>query len=247
MATSNTPPKTTNTAQPDSVAPTIQKTNMLAIIGLLTAFFVPLVGLICSIIGLNQIGKRKERGKGVAIAGIIVSVIVGLLQLLTLLLIVVAVNSTTVKLTTYRDSSLGYTVKYPEGWNVTPETITGGQAVLIKKGDDQTGKVVGQVEVAYIPPPANGYSKDVLQAIADGLKKDAKNTNVVYESRSTKNGMDTITLITTYDGENGTVKAKHTIMLRKDNSVFTVSTQTPEQNWDKYQNSFDTIHNTFQP
>jgi hypothetical protein len=60
-----------------------------------------------------------------------------------------------------------------------------------------------------------------------------------------KNGVDSITLIVTYNGETGKVKAKHTIILNKDNSVYTVSTQSPEENWEKYQDSFDEIHNTF--
>lgn len=48
---------------------TPQKTNALAVIGLITAFFIPLAGLVVSIIGLSQIKKRKEKGKGLAIAG----------------------------------------------------------------------------------------------------------------------------------------------------------------------------------
>ena len=111
----------------------------------------------------------------------------------------------------------------------------------------RTGKVYGQEEVVYIPPPTNGYSSDVLNAIADSAKTDNQNTNIVYQTRDTKNGLDTITQIYTYDGENGKLKAKRTIILNKDNSVYVVITQTPEENWDKYQDSFDEIHNTFQP
>lgn len=227
--------------------PAAIKTNSLAIIGLIAAFFVPLAGLICSIVGLDQIKKRKEAGRKIAIAGIVVSVIVGLGQLLTIVVIIIALNNSTVNLTTYHDASLGYSVQYPDDWNVQPENVDGGKAIIIKKDSQQTGKSVGQVEVIYIPPPANGYSKDVLQAISEGLQKDNKGTTVVYENRSQKNGLDTLTLITTYDGENGTIKAKTTLMLNKDNSVYAVVTQTPEANWSKYQDSFDTIHNTFNP
>lgn len=42
---------------------TPQKTNALAVIGLITAFFIPLAGLVLSIIGLSQAGKRKEKAK----------------------------------------------------------------------------------------------------------------------------------------------------------------------------------------
>lgn len=121
------------------------------------------------------------------------------------------------------------------------------QGVIFKDEYKETGKVYGQEEVVYIAAPPNGYSSDVITAISDAIKKDNPNTSVVYESRDTKNGLQTETLVVTYDGENGKVKAKHTIILNKDNSVYTVTTQTPEQNWNKYQDSFDEIHNTFQP
>lgn len=52
-----------------------QKTNMLAIVSLIMAFFIPLVGLVLAIIALNQIKKRHEGGKGLAIAGTILSAV----------------------------------------------------------------------------------------------------------------------------------------------------------------------------
>lgn len=50
-----------------------QKTNVLAVAGLISAFFVPLVGLILSIIGLSQIKAGKGTGRKIAIAGVVVS------------------------------------------------------------------------------------------------------------------------------------------------------------------------------
>jgi len=235
---SNEPPKNNQTPE---------KTNVLAITGLVLAFFLPLIGLVVSIVGLIQINKKKQKGKGLAIAGIIISSIVALLHLILTIAIIAAVfSSNTVTLTTYRDNAIGYSVKYPEKWTVTQQNIEGAKGVIIKDDYKNTGKVYGQVEVAYIGAPPNGYSKDVLVAIADSLKKSNPDTTVVYESRQTKNGLDTLTLLTTYKGETEKVKAKTTIILKKDNSVYTVSTQAPEPNWDKYQDSFDEIHNTFQ-
>ncbi|MBT1170569.1 DUF4854 domain-containing protein [Bifidobacterium sp. SO4] len=45
----------------------------MAIAGFVCSFFVSLVGLILSIIGLNQIKKQGGKGKGFAIAGIVIS------------------------------------------------------------------------------------------------------------------------------------------------------------------------------
>lgn len=226
---------------------TPQKTNALAVIGLVSAFFVPLVGLVLSIIGLLQINKKKEKGKGLAISGIVLSIAVGILQLLTMILIINAISNSSVKLTTYTNNEVGYSVKYPEGWTKSTNNTGDVKDVVFKDEKGETGKVYGQVEVVYISAPKNGYSKDVLKAIADAIVKDNSDTTVVFRERTVKYGRDAIVLVTTYKSEDYRIKAKTTIILNKDNSVYTISTQTPEKNWDKYDDAFDEIHNTFSP
>jgi hypothetical protein len=49
--------------------------NGFAVAGLIVAFFAAPIGFILSIVGLVQAGKRGQKGKGMAVAGIIVSVI----------------------------------------------------------------------------------------------------------------------------------------------------------------------------
>lgn len=49
-----------------------QRWNGMAIAGFVCSFFVAIVGLILSIIGFNQIKKTGEKGRGLAIAGIII-------------------------------------------------------------------------------------------------------------------------------------------------------------------------------
>lgn len=52
-----------------------QKWNGFAIAGFVVSFFISLVGLILSIIGLDQTKKRNEKGHGLAIAGIVISIV----------------------------------------------------------------------------------------------------------------------------------------------------------------------------
>ncbi len=54
------------------------KTNVFAIIGFVLSFFsyVAIAGLVFSIIGLKQCNKTQEKGKGLAIAGIVISSVV---------------------------------------------------------------------------------------------------------------------------------------------------------------------------
>ncbi len=51
------------------------KFNALCIVGFVFSFFIPIVGLICSIIGLKKAKTNFERGQGLAIAGIVISVV----------------------------------------------------------------------------------------------------------------------------------------------------------------------------
>jgi hypothetical protein len=55
--------------------PPVQRWNGLCIAGFVTAFLIPPVGLVLSIIALVQINKSREKSKGMAIAGIVISVI----------------------------------------------------------------------------------------------------------------------------------------------------------------------------
>ncbi len=59
--------------QPYYAQQPVNKTNTLAIVGFVLSFFVAIAGLICSIIGLKQCNQTKEGGKGLAIAGVVIS------------------------------------------------------------------------------------------------------------------------------------------------------------------------------
>ena len=53
---------------------TVAKTNGIAIAGFILSFFVAIAGLICAIIGLHRANKELDgSGRGLAIAGIVIS------------------------------------------------------------------------------------------------------------------------------------------------------------------------------
>lgn len=64
-----------NNSQPQAQS----RGNGIAIVGFVFAFFIPLVGLICSILGFNKASKEGLPYKGLALAGIIISVVVWVL------------------------------------------------------------------------------------------------------------------------------------------------------------------------
>ena len=74
---------------PATTAPgTAGRYNVLAIVGFILAFVFALAGLVVSIIALSQIKKTGERGRGLAIAGIIIgllSIVFGILYFVLVL------------------------------------------------------------------------------------------------------------------------------------------------------------------
>ncbi len=70
-----------------------QQYNGFAIAGFVCSFFTSIIGLIFSIIGLNQIKRQGGKGKGLAIAGIIISVAKLGIYLLLIVMIIVGLFS----------------------------------------------------------------------------------------------------------------------------------------------------------
>lgn len=73
--------------------PAPRTTTTLAILSLVFAFLFPLLGVIFGAVGLQQIRQRNEDGRGLALAGIIISSISIALVLLLILIAVVAAAS----------------------------------------------------------------------------------------------------------------------------------------------------------
>lgn len=73
--------------------------NGMAIAGFVCSFFVAILGLIFSIIGLNQIKRKaadtgvEDKGKGLAVAGIIISVLWMVLAIVGAIILIVAASS----------------------------------------------------------------------------------------------------------------------------------------------------------
>ena len=51
------------------------KTNILAIVGFILSFFLGIIGSIICIVALSKIKKTGEKGKGFAIAGIVIGIV----------------------------------------------------------------------------------------------------------------------------------------------------------------------------
>lgn len=76
---------------PTSAAP--PKWNVLAIVGFIASFLFALVGIVCSAIGLRQISRTGDRGRGLAIAGIIIGAVNLVASILTGVLLAIGATA----------------------------------------------------------------------------------------------------------------------------------------------------------
>jgi Sec-independent protein secretion pathway component TatC len=71
------------------VSTSSEKTNTLAIVSLVVALFVPLVGAILGHVAMGQIKKTGEQGRGIALAGVIIGWVFTALAILAAILYVI--------------------------------------------------------------------------------------------------------------------------------------------------------------
>jgi Sec-independent protein secretion pathway component TatC len=71
------------------VSSSSEKTNTLAIVSLVVALFVPLVGAILGHVAMGQIKKTGEQGRGIALAGVIIGWVFTALAILAAILYVI--------------------------------------------------------------------------------------------------------------------------------------------------------------
>jgi hypothetical protein len=124
--------------QPAYGQPVGQKTNTMAILGLVFAFVFSPLGVIFSAIGLKQIKERREGGRGLALAGLIISIISIVLGIL-MVVFFATVFSAAVEKAAQSESAA----------SVAPD----GSADTVAPADDPTG-VIAACEV-IVPAVVN--------------------------------------------------------------------------------------------
>lgn len=88
------------TPQPYGAAGTPAQTdkyNVLAIVGFVAAFFVNIVGIVLGFIALSQIKRTGEKGRGLALAAIIIgfaSIVISIISLVVLGSLAATVDTT---------------------------------------------------------------------------------------------------------------------------------------------------------
>lgn len=145
----------TNEAPAAQPVHTPTKTNTLAIWGFILAIFLPLIGLILSIVAINQVKKSHEGGKGLAIAGIVIGAILVFFQFLIFVSIINGAKNISTNTTSSSNSS-----QQSSSSSKPAEVAKIGQAVRDGKFEfTVTGFSCGQTSVGtnqYLTKQAQG-------------------------------------------------------------------------------------------
>lgn len=164
-------------SQPAPSQPAAGKTNTMAIIAIICAIIVAPVGLILGIISLSQIKKSKEGGKGLATAAIVISVIIMLVQVLSLVLFWgaifsidraakeagVNVNTQSGTVTATKDgntTTMGSDVKLPAGFPSDMPIYGGATLVTANKSNEKEFYIIGNS--SDTPEKVAAYYKNTL-------------------------------------------------------------------------------------
>ena len=70
-----------------------EKTNTLAIVGFILSFFIAIAGLICSIIALKRAPSFGGNGKGLATAGIVISIVAIVIAVIYIFIVVAMITA----------------------------------------------------------------------------------------------------------------------------------------------------------
>ena len=71
----------------DRTQPTVEHTNTLAIVGFVLVWFTVIGGIVCGHVALSQIRRTGERGRGLAVAALVIGyVLLGLILVLYIML-----------------------------------------------------------------------------------------------------------------------------------------------------------------
>ena len=106
-----------NTMNTMNTAPSSNGENNIAIAGFILSFIIPIIGLILSIIGLKK-SKETNNGRGLSIAGIVISTIFTIISIIAIFLIfyIYSTMSVTKTMTNAKDKIFQNTANEVEAW-----------------------------------------------------------------------------------------------------------------------------------
>jgi hypothetical protein len=161
--------------------PQPQRTSGLAITGFVLAFLLPLIGFILSLIAVFKTGAGRAKGRGLAIAGIIISLVI----MAAGIAVIVAVSKSTVA---DPACAAGKSAILDNSTNVTPDTLQktldGLTAAAAKAKHDDVRNATKALADDYSQLLAGAKSGNVPAGLQDKLNADAAK----FDSLCTING-----------------------------------------------------------
>ena len=114
-----------------------QKTNVMAVLGLVFAFLFAPLGVVFSAIGLSQTKRRGAKGRGLALAGLIIAILAVVLEVLVIVLAVAAAERAVNTAAAASHSAAQNNTPAPAGGSATTGSTAGAGAPGLTGSDPQ--------------------------------------------------------------------------------------------------------------
>lgn len=141
---------------PQTQPPAPQGTDVVSILGLVFAFLFWPVGLVLSLVGIARTGRGKRAGRGLAIAGAVVSVIAGVVAVLVIVAIAGAASSASTELDELSDEIDAEIAEMEASAEALDEAPVDADAAAVEDEvlDDEAVEDEGAAEVVALGEPA---------------------------------------------------------------------------------------------
>lgn len=241
----NTPPSSSFANGGYSQSPTLtgnNQTNTFAIIGIIFAFILPLIGLILSIIGAAKAKNYAGNGKTLSIIGIVVSSAIMIIGALFWILVISATISDT-KISLDGKTSLNTNNGLSLGDTYTEKT--GAYSLAVFK-DWETKQQEGSRNLNAYPLPGSEdftsslyvnldklYTDETFDQYIESVKKPSSDTTIKSSERVTIDGLSGWEIIAERDS-GGQISSSYSVVLEKAGTIHKLEYQTSPERFDKY-------------
>lgn len=168
-----TPVQPVTPAQPPQPPTVGSKTNAMAIVALVCAFILPVLGFILALVALSQIKKSGEKGHGVAVSAVIISIVMFILVGLLLVLLGLGTIGAVQKASTDTTSSTTTTSTQSKNYSADEQkAVNTSEAFLsaLKSGDYNAAYNLMGPELKKQYKDANDFSTQAKDKHLDLIK-----------------------------------------------------------------------------
>jgi len=144
---------------------------------------------------------------------------------------------------TYTDEVNGFSISYPEDWEITPEETWIEYVVIACSAPVACGGYIPFFSTISMEVPSFWSLQTLVESGKEGLE-DLEEYTLISEDELTIGGIPAVKLVFTHTELGFTEQVKH-IYLLNEQIAWAIGTSSAAECWNKYEDTFDTIAGSF--